>query len=112
MTTDHTPSSESPNNTSRFLALAFILLAPLIMLGCPSGGNRPTNESPSQPSSPARSASDFDGDRAFEHVRKQVEFGPRPAGSAVLEKKRNYLIQQFKMDGLKCNNSEFLAATA
>jgi len=111
MTTDHTPSSESPNNTSRFLALAFILLAPLIMLGCPSGGNRPTNESPSQPSSPARSASDFDGDRAFEHVRKQVEFGPRPAGSAELEKTRNYLIDQLKSYGLKVTTDEFRAAT-
>jgi hypothetical protein len=111
MTTDHTPSSESPNNTSRFLALAFILLAPLIMLGCPSGGNRPTNESPSQPSSPAKSASDFDGDRAFEHVRKQVEFGPRPAGSAELEKTRNYLIDQLKSYGLKVTTDEFQATT-
>src|SRR5258708_7087077 len=111
MTTDHTPSSESRNNTSRFLALGFILLAPLIMLGCPSGGNRPASESPSQPSSPPKSTTDFDGERAFEHVRKQVEFGPRPAGSAELEKARNYLIDQLKAYGLKVTTDEFHATT-
>jgi glutaminyl-peptide cyclotransferase len=111
MTTDHTPSSESLNNTSRFLALAFLLLAPLMMLGCPSGANKPVDERPTDPSSPGKSATDFDGERAFEHVRKQVEFGPRPAGSAELEKTRTYLIDQLKSYGLKVNTDEFRAAT-
>ena len=111
MTTDHTPSSESPNNTSRFLALVFILLALLMMLGCPSGANKPVDERPSDPSSPGKSATDFDGERAFEHVRKQVEFGPRPAGSAELEKTRNYLSDQLKSYGLKVTTDEFRAAT-
>jgi hypothetical protein len=111
MTTDHTPSSESPNNTSRFLALAFILLAPLAMLGCPSGANKPVDERPTDPSSAGKSATDFDGERAFEHVRKQVEFGPRPAGSTELEKTRNYLIDQLKSYGLKVTTDEFNATT-
>jgi len=111
MTTDHTPSSESPNNTSRFLALVFILLALLMMLGCPSGANKPVDERPTDPSSPGKSASDFDGERAFEHVRKQVEFGPRLAGSAELEKTRNYLSDQLKSYGLKVTTDEFQATT-
>ncbi|HYR75435.1 MAG TPA: M28 family metallopeptidase [Pyrinomonadaceae bacterium] len=111
MTTHHTPSSESPNNTSRFLALVFILLALLMMLGCPSGANKPVDERPTDPSAPGKSASDFDGERAFEQVRKQVEFGPRPAGSAELEKTRNYLIDQLKSYGLKVTTDEFQAAT-
>ena len=111
MTTDHTPSSESPNNTSRFLALVFILLAPLMMLGCPSGANKPVDERPTDPSSPGKSASDYDGERALEHVRKQVEFGPRPAGSAELEKTRNYLIDQLKSYGLKITTDEFQTTT-
>jgi hypothetical protein len=112
MTTDHTPSlNESPNNTTRFLAFAFLLLAPLMMLGCPSGANKPVNERPTDSSLPGKSASDFDGERAFEHVRKQVEFGPRPAGSAELEKTRNYLIDQLKSYGLKVTTDEFHPAT-
>lgn len=112
MRTDQTPSlNESPNNTSRFLALAFLLLAPLAMLGCPSGANKPVDERPTDPSSPGKSASDFDGARAFEHVRKQVEFGPRPAGSAELEKTRNYLIDELKSYGLKVTTDEFHATT-
>jgi Zn-dependent M28 family amino/carboxypeptidase len=111
MTTAQTPSSESPNNTSRFLAFVFILLAPLMMLGCPSGANKPVDERPPDPSSPGKSASDFDGERAFEHVRKQVEFGPRPAGSAELEKTRNYLIDELKSYGLKVTTDEFQTTT-
>jgi glutaminyl-peptide cyclotransferase len=55
--------------------------------------------------------SDFDGERALEHVRKQVEFGPRPAGSAELEQTRNYLIDQLKSYGLKITTDEFHATT-
>jgi len=112
MTTDLTPSLNEPSNNSfRFLILAFVLLVPLMLLGCPSGANRPTSESPSQPSSPAKSASDFNGERAFEHVRKQVEFGPRPPGSAELEKTRNYIVDQLKSYGLKVTTDEFHATT-
>ena len=112
MTTDHTSSlNESPKNLSRFLALAFALVAPLILLGCPRGANKPVDERPANASSPAKSASDFDGERALEHVRKQVEFGPRPAGSAELEKTRGYLIEQLKSYGLKVTTDEFQATT-
>lgn len=51
--------------------------------------------------------SDFDGERAFEHVRKQVEFGPRPPGSAELEKTRGYIIDQLKSYGLNVTTDEF-----
>lgn len=112
MTTDPTPSLNEPSNNSfRFLILAFVLLVPLILLGCPSGANKPVDERPTDPSSPSKSATDFDGARAFEHVRKQVEFGPRPAGSAEVEKTRNYLIDQLKSYGLKVTTDEFHATT-
>ena len=112
MINDHTPSlTKSPNNSSRFLALVFVLVAPLILLGCPSGANKPVNETPATPTSPGKAASEFDGERAFEHVRKQVEFGPRPAGSAELEKTRNYLIEQLKSYGLKVITDEFQPVT-
>ena len=64
------------------VSLAFSLL----LLGCPSTPNRPTEVNASSP--PEAAKSDFDGDKAFDFVRKQVEFGPRPAGSPELEKTR------------------------
>lgn len=103
------PSLNEPLQTShRFLALAFVLTLLFLLLGCPSSTNKPV-EGISSPSPAAKS--DFDGDRAFEQVRKQVEFGPRPAGSAELEKTRNYIIDQLKSYGLKVTTDEFHPTT-
>ena len=101
--------TELLKNSSRFLALTFVLIVPLLLLGCPSRTNKPADGSTPPPTSPAKS--DFDGDRAFEQVRKQVEFGPRPAGSAELEKTRNYMIDQLKSSGLRVTTDEFQATT-
>lgn len=111
MTNDRKPSlNESVSNTSRFLALSFVLTLLFLLLGCPSSTSKPGDQTTSpEPAAPAKS--DFDGDRAFEHVRKQVEFGPRPAGSAELEKTRNYIIDQLRSYGLKVTTDEFNATT-
>jgi len=113
-TGDHL-SLPSSLRLSRYLCLAFVLLVPLLLFGCPSGtSNKPIDERPSSPSASSPSskgASDFDGDRAFEQVRKQVEFGPRPAGSAELEKLRAYMIDQLKTYGLQVTTDEFGATT-
>jgi hypothetical protein len=91
------------------LALAFVLIVPFLLLGCPSNTNKPADGSTPPPASPAKS--DFDGERAFEQVRKQVEFGPRPAGSVELEKTRNYMIDQLKSYGLNVTADEFHPTT-
>jgi Zn-dependent M28 family amino/carboxypeptidase len=44
-------------------------------------------------------------------VKKQVEFGPRPAGSAELEKTRAYIIDQLRSFGLNVTTDEFHPAT-
>src|SRR5512138_1598007 len=85
----------------RLFTLAFALILPLSLLGCPSNKNQPSASTPTANSPAPKTTTDFDGDRAFEHVRKQVEFGPRPAGSAELEKTRDYIIDQLKSSGLK-----------
>jgi glutaminyl-peptide cyclotransferase len=90
----------------RFFTIAFALILPLSLLGCPSNSNKPASVS-STTSPEARSGSDFDGNRAFEHVRKQVEFGPRPAGSAELERTRGYIVDQLKSYGLNVTTDEF-----
>ena len=46
------------------------------------GGKSPTHATP------------FSGQRAFEHVKKLVEFGPRPSGSKELELARKYILKQ------------------
>jgi peptidase M28-like protein len=101
------------SNSTRSFALGFLLIVPLALIGCPSGTNvdRKIITSPDAPASPARFASDFDGERAFEHVRKQVEFGPRPPGSPELEKTRGYVIDQLKSYGLKVTTDEFHPVT-
>src|SRR6266853_5591948 len=112
MTTDQTPAPNEPLKTSsHFLALAFVLVGPFMLLGCPSNTNKPADgpAPPSASSAPAKSA--FDGDRAFEQVRKQVEFGPRPAGSVELEKTREYMLEQLKSYGLNVTTDEFHATT-
>jgi glutaminyl-peptide cyclotransferase len=109
MTIDRRPApAEQLKNSSRFLALAFVLIFQLLLLGCPST-NKPADTA-ATPSVPL-AKSDFDGDRAFEYVRKQVGFGPRPPGSAELEKTRNYMIDQLKSFGLNVTTDEFHATT-
>ena len=61
--------------------------------------------------SPTRYNTSFDGDRAFAHVSKMVEIGPRPAGSAELAKARQYIISELQSYGLKVTTDEFSAKT-
>jgi hypothetical protein len=113
MTSGRNPSLKEPvSKASHFLTLAFVLTLLFPLLGCPSGTNKPSEGSSSPSPAPADPAkSDFDGDRAFEHVRKQVEFGPRPPGSPELEKTRAYIMDQLRSYGLKVTTDEFHAMT-
>jgi hypothetical protein len=98
----------------RGFALAFCLISPVAFIGCPGSGSgsNSANSVPASSSEPAVSSkSPFDGQRAFEHVRKQVEFGPRPAGSAELEQTRNYITGELKSYGLSVTTDEFTAST-
>src|SRR5439155_11185149 len=107
-----TASTESSRGSSRYLTLALVLFVPFILLGCPGGENKPADATSTNSSlSPAKTTSDFDGERAFEHVRKQVEFGPRPPGSPELEKTRGYMLDQLKSYGLKVMTDEFHPVT-
>ncbi len=95
------------NKSTRGLLLVGVLTVPFLLLACPSGPSK-TSEAP-PPTAPAKS--EFDGDRAFELVRKQVEFGPRPAGSAELEQTRSFMIDQLQSYGLKVSTDEFRSPT-
>ncbi len=49
------------------------------------------------PAKPLRA--DYSAAKAMAHVKAQVDFGPRPAGSEALAKCRNYLVEQLKAVG-------------
>jgi Zn-dependent M28 family amino/carboxypeptidase len=56
-------------------------------------------------------ASAFDSARAWEHLRRQVAFGPRPAGSAALEACRRYILAELKAAGIQAQQQIFIART-
>ncbi len=53
----------------------------------------------------------FDSNRAYEHLRQIVSFGPRPAGSPALDSTRRYFRQQLEKIGLKAADQTFDAST-
>src|SRR5215475_14532496 len=53
----------------------------------------------------------FNGDRAFEDLKKMVGFGPRPAGSDALAKTRAYIVSELEKAGLKPQLDEFEGRT-
>ena len=59
----------------------------------------------------AAAASDFDSSRAWEHVRRQVAIGPRPAGSSALAETRRYIAGQLKAAGIEAREQAFEAQT-
>jgi glutaminyl-peptide cyclotransferase len=114
---------------SMALLRASIFLPALLALGFSSCQNSSTGSvSPSSPTSapaaPVAGATNstnatsapgarpaFDGARAFEHVRKMVEMGPRPAGSAELARTRAYVVGELQSAGLKVATDEWDAQT-
>ncbi|MEP6913418.1 MAG: M28 family peptidase [bacterium] len=103
----------SDGKARRSFTLALFLVFPFAFIGCPGGSKQGTgtNSANAPAASPENSVavtnSPFDGERALELVRKQVEFGPRPGGSAQLEQTRNFIVGELKSYGLKVTTDEF-----
>ena len=53
----------------------------------------------------------FDGNRAYEHLRQIVAFGPRPAGSPALASTREYIRKQLADIGIQTIEQAFDAET-
>src|SRR5258705_282540 len=88
--------------------LALALLAPFLFAACPNNDKvenvRAGSSTRTQPTAlPAvvPGAVAFNGERALEHVKKQIAIGPRPPGSTELAKTREYMIGQLNSFGLK-----------
>ena len=54
---------------------------------------------------------DFDGKRALEYTRKAVEFGPRPPGSAAIQKLQAYILAQLKSHKCTVTQDDFTPQT-
>jgi Zn-dependent M28 family amino/carboxypeptidase len=92
----------------------FVAAAVLVLL---AGGYTPATTHPRashrsgvSPDGPSASAA-FDSGRAWEHLRRQVGFGPRPAGSAALAECRRYILEQLKAAGVESREQAFDADT-
>jgi glutaminyl-peptide cyclotransferase len=49
----------------------------------------------------------IDANRAFAHVKKAVEFGPRPSGSEAIKKTQEYIKSELSSYGLKITEDKF-----
>ena len=64
-----------------------------------------------QPPQTPPSTPKFDSARAFEDLKQQVAFGPRPAGSPALQRTRDYIKKQLVAAGLEPHEQPFDAQT-
>ena len=80
----------------RVFAAASFLVAGLFLTACPKEDKAPrvrvatTNEKRESPIVPGAVA--FNGERAMEHVKKQLAIGPRVSGSPELAMTRDYIV--------------------
>lgn len=98
------------------LALSLIA-ASLCLTGCPKNDVPPkarigTAERTAE-TNPAvvPGAVAFNGERAMDHVKKQMEIGPRSPGSPELARTRAYIVSSLKLSGLAVRQDEFTVTT-
>ena len=106
----------SKRNVERVALLVTALLMPLLFAACPKNDPPPRppakiSSSPRQPGAESPAAVAFNGERAMDHVRKQLDFGPRPPDTAPLAKTRAYITNELKSSGLNVSTDEFNATT-
>jgi Zn-dependent M28 family amino/carboxypeptidase len=71
----------------------------------------PNEPTPEDPKEAKLTLEKFEGNKAFEHVRNQVAFGPRWPSSPGIKNARNYLINQISSYGLTVEQDTFQAIT-
>ena len=96
--------------------LYFLCLFVALFAACPKNDPPPRPHasisiSPRPAATIASTVAAFNGERAMDHVRKQIDFGPRPPDSPELAKTRAYIVNQLKSYGLAVSLDEFTATT-
>ncbi|SRR6266496_884558 len=105
-----------PSTLSRVVLLVLIAVLPLLLTGCPRNETPPetrigisSGSSSNAPAPPPVVA--FNGERAMDHVRKQIDFGPHPPGTPALARTREYIVNELKSSGLTVSTDQFTTAT-
>jgi len=100
----------------KVVLLAFVLVMPVLFAACPKNDPPPrprasvsTSSRPAPSTAPLVAA--FNGERAMDHVRKQIDFGPRPPDSPQLAKTRAYIANELRSYGLAVSFDEFTVTT-
>jgi len=84
------PTRTGPFRIAAFLIIALLLQsAQMVPAAAQSGRDGSNPKYAEQPGG----ASGFSGQRAFEHVKHLVEFGPHPAGSKAIANARRYILE-------------------
>src|SRR6185312_8017910 len=110
-------SSSKTSISARTLVLASCVLIPLLFTACPKDnvpvksrvGVSTAKPAPTKPIPTIAPA--FNGERAMQHVRQQLDIGPRPPDTIALGKTRDYIINELKSYGLRVSTDEFTAKT-
>ncbi len=103
--------------------VAIVASLPLLLLGltaCPKNDKRIStaqigvseraSEANQNPAVVAAGVA-FNGERAMDHVRRQMDIGPRPPGTPALAKTREYIVKTLQNSGIRVTTYDFLAAT-
>jgi Peptidase family M28 len=113
-----TRSKQLQSMKSQCPALLFMLV--LFLTCCPKNDEKPeasrvgvsTKPPTERPNSgPVPEGVAFNGERAMDHVRKQMDIGPRTPGSPELVKTREYIVSELKKYDLAPTIDEFNAST-
>lgn len=99
-------SSLCPGNAGRYAAAA---LAAIALASCDKPASSVTPQPTTQSTGTPTLWKEYSGEKAMEHVRALVGFGPRPSGTAPLEKSRQHIITALKDAGWEVERQEFQA---
>ena len=113
----HGESRDQTRLKTIFLHACGLILVLAVCAACPKNQapRQPrigvSNNPQQPPSRPAPIPTAFNGERAMDHARKQIDFGPRPPDTPQLEKARAHIVNELKSYGLTVTLEEFTADT-
>jgi Zn-dependent M28 family amino/carboxypeptidase len=90
---------------------ARLALASFFLLACFNLPDLSHAAAQSKKSGQSPAAHAVDAKRAFEHMKRMVELGPRPSGSDAIAKAQQYIISELKSYGLRVVEQDFTATT-
>ena len=99
--------ARAPRLKSKAALLCLLVLARLALAPHAPEVRAQTGTTKGEPAPSPTQQPTFDAVRAFEHVRRLVEFGPRPPGSKELKRAREYIVRELRSTGLKVERDEF-----